>query len=123
STTATSAGPSRGMRGGSRHDALVTNRNAGLARTMNEIDGGLFRGWQVVAAAFSVLFLSYGLQFSYGVFVSGMAADLGWSRAQTALPYSIYVFVYSALSAATGRATDRFGPRPGIAAGPGRGGQ
>lgn len=76
-----------------------------------------FRGWQVVAAAFAVLFLSYGLQFSYGVFVGGMAADLGWSRAETALPYSIYVFVYSALSAATGRATDRFGPRPVIATG------
>jgi MFS family permease len=84
---------------------------------MSEMDGALFRGWQVVAAAFSVLFLSYGLQFSYGVFVSGMAADLGWSRAQTALPYSIYVFAYSALSAATGRATDRFGPRPVIATG------
>ncbi len=81
------------------------------------MDDGLFRGWLVVAAAFSVLFLSYGLQFSYGVFVSGMATDLGWSRAQTALPYSIYVFVYSAISAATGRATDRFGPRPVIAAG------
>lgn len=76
-----------------------------------------FRGWEVVAAAFAVLFLSYGLQFSYGVFVGGMAADLGWSRAETALPYSIYVFVYSALSAATGRATDRFGPRPVIATG------
>jgi len=84
---------------------------------MNERDGGLFRGWGVVAAAFAVMFLSYGLQFSYGIFVSGMAAELGWSRAQTALPYSIYVFVYSALSAATGRATDHFGPRPVIATG------
>jgi MFS family permease len=81
------------------------------------MEGAPFRGWQVVAAAFAVLFLSYGLQFSYGVFVGGMAADLGWSRAETALPYSIYVFVYSALSAATGRATDRFGPRPVIATG------
>jgi MFS transporter, OFA family, oxalate/formate antiporter len=84
---------------------------------MNQRDTRLFRGWQVVAAAFGVLFLSYGLQFSYGVFVSGMADDLGWSRAQTALPYSIYVFVYSAFSAVTGRATDRFGPRPVITAG------
>ena len=79
--------------------------------------GGLFRGWLVVAAAFSVLFFAYGLQFSYGVFVSGMAAELGWSRAATALPYSIYVFLYSALSAATGRATDSFGPRPVITIG------
>ena len=52
---------------------------------MNEMDGGLFRGWQVVAAAFSVLFLSYGLQFSYGVFVSGMAADLGSLLSKLAL--------------------------------------
>ncbi len=71
----------------------------------------LFYGWFVVGAAFAVLFLAYGIQFSYGVFVTGMAAELGWSRAETALPYSIYVFIYSALSAATGRATDRFGPR------------
>ena len=35
----------------------------------------LFRGWLVVAAAFSVLFLAYGLQFSYGVFVSGMTDE------------------------------------------------
>jgi MFS family permease len=69
-----------------------------------------FFGWQVVAAAFTVLFLAYGLQFSYGIFALAMATDLGWSRAETALPYSIYVFLYSLLSAVTGRATDRFGP-------------
>lgn len=71
----------------------------------------IFRGWIVVAAAFSVLFLAYGLQFSYGVFVTPMAAELGWSRADTSLPYSLYVFGYSVLSAVTGRATDRYGPR------------
>ena len=76
-----------------------------------------FRGWRVVAAAFSVLFLAYGLQFSYGVFIRGMSAELGWGRAVTALPYSIYVFLYSALSALTGRATDRLGPRPVITVG------
>lgn len=79
--------------------------------------GELFRGWLVVAAAFSVLFLAYGLQFSYGVFVSGMTDELGWSRADTAAPYSIYVFIYGALSAITGQATDRFGPRPVITVG------
>lgn len=71
----------------------------------------------MVAAAFAVLFFAYGLQFSYGVFATGMATDLGWSRAQTALPYSVYVFFYSALSAVTGHATDRFGPRVVISAG------
>ena len=36
-----------------------------------------FAGWTVVAAAFSILFLAYGLQFSYGLFVTPMAAELG----------------------------------------------
>lgn len=80
---------------------------------------GLFHGWYVVAAAFSVLFLAYGLQFSYGVFVTEMSADLGWGRAETALPYSLYVFTYGAMSAVTGRATDRVGPRLVIAIGAG----
>ena len=76
-----------------------------------------FAGWAVVAAAFAVLFLAYGLQFSYGLFVTGMAADLGLTRAQTALPYSVYVFGYMILSLVTGRATDSHGPRVVIAIG------
>ena len=96
----------------------MAGRDASVGDTaLTKATAGLFRGWLVVAAAFSVLFFAYGLQFSYGVFVSGMAAELGWSRAATALPYSIYVFAYSVLSAATGRATDRFGPRPVITIG------
>lgn len=71
----------------------------------------LFAGWYVAAGAFAVLFLAYGLQFSYGLFVTGMANDLGWSRAETSLPYSVYVLGYMLLSVVTGRATDRFGPR------------
>ena len=71
----------------------------------------LFPGWYVVAGAFAVLFLAYGLQFSYGLFVTGMARDLGWSRAETSLPYSVYVLGYMLLSVGTGRATDRYGPR------------
>ena len=80
-------------------------------------DGKIFRGWFVAAAAFVVLFCAYGVQFSYGVFVTGMGQELGWSRADTALPYALYVFGYSVLSAATGKATDRFGPRPVVAIG------
>lgn len=76
-----------------------------------------FLGWRVVGAAFAVMFFAYGLQFSFGVIATGMGEELGWSRAQTALPYSLYVFLYSALSAVTGHATDRFGPRAVIGAG------
>ena len=38
-------------------------------------------------------------------------ADTGWDRASLSLPYAVYVFLYSALGAASGWATDRWGPR------------
>ncbi len=71
----------------------------------------VFFGWVVVAAAFSVLFVAYGIQFSFGVLVKAITDDLGWSRSRLILPYAVYVFVYSALSSVAGLATDRFGPR------------
>jgi MFS family permease len=76
-----------------------------------------FYGWRVVAAAFAVLFVAYGLQFSFGVFVSEITHDTGLSRAQLLLPYAVYVALYSWLSAVSGWATDRFGPQRVVAVG------
>jgi MFS family permease len=64
-----------------------------------------------VAACFGILFVAYGVQFSYGVFLPAMAAETGWDRTSLSLAFSIYVFVYSILGAASGWCTDRFGPR------------
>ena len=77
----------------------------------------VFFGWRVVAAAFTVLFVAYGIQFSFGVFVKQITDDMGWSRAQVLLPYAVYVALYSALSAVAGWATDRFGPGRVVAVG------
>lgn len=90
---------------------------ATVSHRISSARSGVFYGWVIVAAAWIVLFLAYGLQFSYGVFVKAIEDELGWSRAETALPYSIYVLVYSVLSSATGSATDRFGPRRVVAIG------
>lgn len=76
-----------------------------------------FQGWVVVAAAFSVLFVAYGTQFCFGVFVKAIDSDTGWSRTDLATPYAIYVGLYSLLSSVSGWATDRFGPRRAIAIG------
>ena len=40
-----------------------------------------------------------------------ISADTGWDRGALSLPYSMYVFVYSALGLVSGRLTDRWGPR------------
>lgn len=76
-----------------------------------------FYGWKVVAAAFTVLMIGYGLQFSFGVFVTEITRDQGWSRAELLLPYAVYVGLYSLLSSLSGWATDRFGPRQVVVVG------
>jgi MFS family permease len=70
-----------------------------------------FYGWLIVAACFGILFVAYGVQFSYGVFLPAMADQTGWGRTSLSLAFSLYVFVYSILGAASGWCTDRFGPR------------
>jgi MFS transporter, OFA family, oxalate/formate antiporter len=76
-----------------------------------------FYGWVVVGAAFSVLFMAYGAQFSFGVFFSAMLEEFGWSRAALSGAFALYAFGYSTFAAVAGNLTDRWGPRAVIATG------
>ena len=87
------------------------------AASVGAAPGARFYGWRVVTAAFIVLFVAYGLQFSFGVFVTQIRDDTGWSRSQILLPYALYVALYSGLSSVSGWATDRWGPRRVVAIG------
>ena len=64
-----------------------------------------------------MLFVGYGLQFSFGVYVVEITDDTGWSRRDLLVAYGLYVALYSALSSVSGRATDRWGPRVVVAFG------
>lgn len=70
-----------------------------------------FYGWVVVACSFIVLSAAYGIQFSFGVFMSEISAEMGWSRRDLSLSYAFYVFIYSGLGIVSGWCTDRWGPR------------
>lgn len=84
---------------------------------MNPLIGHPFHGWRVAWAGFWVLFIVYGIQFSYGTFEGAISADKGWSATWLQLAYASYILAYSAASAWTGQLTDRFGPRRVIATG------
>ena len=77
----------------------------------------LFYGWIVTACAFVVLFATYGVQYSFGVFLPAMLDELGWQRASLGGAFSLYTMVYSACSWISGRLTDTTGPRWVITAG------
>lgn len=70
-----------------------------------------FYGWIIVGCAFLVLFLTYGVQYSFGVFLPPMLDDLGWQRASLGGAFSLYSFVYMSSSLVSGRLTDTLGPR------------
>lgn len=52
-----------------------------------------FYGWVVLACVSTVFLLTYGLQYSFGVFFTTMLPDLGWSRASLASAFSLYSLV------------------------------
>lgn len=76
-----------------------------------------FYGWIVTVCAFCVLFLTYGVQYSFGVFLPAMLDELGWQRASIAGAFSLYSMMYSGCSLISGRLTDSRGPRVVIAMG------
>ena len=64
-----------------------------------------YYGWIVVAAAFLVLFMTYGVQYSVGISLVAREEDLGWSRSQLSLAFTLYVITYITIRTATGRGT------------------
>ena len=71
----------------------------------------LFYGWIVTGCAFVVLFLTYGVQYSFGIFVPVMVDELGWQRASLGGAFSFYTVVYTTFSLLSGKLTDSLGPR------------
>jgi OFA family oxalate/formate antiporter-like MFS transporter len=76
-----------------------------------------FYGWVVVAAAFCVALVAYGIQYSFGIFLEPLEKDFGWSRALISGAASLFMFSRGALAILTGWVTDRHGPRIIVAIG------
>src|SRR5262245_61806420 len=85
--------------------------SSGTLNFVTTVSPRFFYGWYVTICAFLVLFLTYGVQYSFGVFLPEMLNELGWQRAEIAGAFSLYTMVYSGCSWFSGRLTDSRGPR------------
>ena len=78
---------------------------------------GLFRGWIVVAGAFGVLFVGFGVAYSFAAFFHSLREEFDATRSDVSLVFAITGFLYFSLGAVSGPIADRFGPRRVVLAG------
>lgn len=69
------------------------------------------RGFLVVAAAFTLMFVGFGAAYSFTAFFTAFEAEFGASRGHVALVFSVAAFIWFACGAPGGVLADRFGAR------------
>lgn len=78
-------------------------------------DGGdgrrAFYGWWIVAVAFTVNAFGWSTRASFAVIYAAMLGDLGWSRAEAVLGYSLSWLLLALFAPLSGLLYDRLGPR------------
>jgi MFS family permease len=78
---------------------------------------GVFYGWVVVGAAFAIMAMGFGVDYAFTAFFDSLQRDLGASRAEISLIFSIATFLYFGLGAVSGPLADRLGPKRVVALG------
>jgi MFS transporter, OFA family, oxalate/formate antiporter len=68
-------------------------------------------GWVIVAACSLMIFVTYGLTYSYSVFFKPLADYFQWDRASVSLIYSLSVIIRGAAAIGTGWLADKYGAR------------
>lgn len=73
--------------------------------------GLIFYGWIIALICSLTGAISFGVKYSFPVFYVAILKEFGWSRADTALIFSISIIVYGLVSPVAGFFVERFGPR------------
>ncbi|MFC1937156.1 MFS transporter [Chloroflexota bacterium] len=71
----------------------------------------LFYGWVIAFAAFIIVVIGYGMRYGFSVFYVYILGEFGWTRANTALAFSLHLIVYGFSAFAIGYLVDKLGPR------------
>ena len=75
------------------------------------------RGRWLLAGAAVLVQLALGAVYAWSVFVNPFIEQMGWSRTETTLPFTVAIGTIFIGSLAGGRIQDRVGPRPVVLAG------
>ena len=71
----------------------------------------LGRGWLILATTFVTLVLTYGVWYSYSVFLVTLLREFGWSRSLVSGVFSTFLVVNALLAPLVGWMISRVGPR------------
>lgn len=77
----------------------------------------LFFGWWVVGSAFLIMFVGFGVNYTFGAFLDPLRKAFGASKTEVSGLFDLMGLIYFTLGAATGRLSDRVGVRPLVVAG------
>jgi len=75
------------------------------------------RAWAVTWSAFAANFVTFGVLFSFGVYLTPIADEFGTTTGPVSGLFSAAVLVYYLAGAVGGRMGDRYGTRPVVAVG------
>ncbi len=75
------------------------------------------RAWLVVAGAFIGAFVSFGVTYTFGVFLRPMGTEFHVSHAKMSILFSVIAALTFFIAPLTGELADKHGPRPVIAVG------
>jgi MFS family permease len=78
---------------------------------MNIKGKAIFWGWYVVFGAFTIMFITYGVRYSFGVFVKPMFIEYNWPMTIIQLGASTNLLIYALSCVLFGFLLDRFTPR------------
>ncbi len=77
----------------------------------------MYYGWVILAIGFVTIVAGYACRNTFSVFYPAIVDEFGWGRGNTALIFSINLFVYGVVAPFAGGLIDRFKPRRILAVG------